>query len=96
MSDYGFPVNEDNEVPEDATFRALKPLVGGELAGDLYNVIWAQPGDVFTWYEGARRYPHLVQLMIDRGHVEYVPPKPAARVSKPKVEKADEPKEEIE
>lgn len=95
MTKYSFPLNEDGWIPEDAKFRVLKyPLSAGDLAPeDIRGKIWARRGDVITWYEGARKYPDLVQLMVDRGQVEYVAPPPQPKV---KVIKAVEPEEDKE
>lgn len=104
MSEFSFPVDENGYVPSDAKFRVLFiALCYGDLVPDRVGEIFARRGDVITMYAEVRPYPERVQLVIDRGYIEYVPPpqnyKPREKVEhikQSKIESGDKPQKENE
>lgn len=91
MSDFSFPLDDSGQVPIDATFRVLFiALCYGDLVPERMGEIFAKRGDIITMYEQVRPYPDRVQLVIDRGYIEYVPPpqeyKPREKAPRTKIE----------
>lgn len=94
MTEFGFPLKKDGSVHPDAVFLAHRNLIYGDLKPPKEQGIrFVLQGETFTF--GAKNYPEIlkfpsrVQLLIDRGHIEYLLP-PADPVIEPVSEQNEE------